>query len=136
MTPDHPAAGGAARERGFTLTELLVVVIIIGVLAAIAVPVLIGQRTSAIEASVQSDLRNLLVAVTAAREGDAAMDADKVRDDVRVTPGNTLDVVVDAGVYCLRGASDRGGRTYVLDADGLRPQGGGDCGGAAVLTLP
>jgi type IV pilus assembly protein PilA len=41
------------------------VVIIIGILAAIAIPVFIGQRDHASEAAAQSDLRNAAAAATA-----------------------------------------------------------------------
>jgi type IV pilus assembly protein PilA len=45
-------------ERGFTLTELMVVVLIIGILLVIAVPTFLGARTRAQDSAAQSNLRS------------------------------------------------------------------------------
>src|SRR5260370_37002764 len=49
-------------EEGFTLIELMVVVLIIAILIAIAIPTFLGARQRAQDRAAQSDLRNGLTA--------------------------------------------------------------------------
>src|SRR5437899_7052147 len=49
-------------RKGFTLIELLIVAVIIGILAAIAIPKFANTKEKAYLASMKSDLRNLVTA--------------------------------------------------------------------------
>ncbi len=50
-------------DEGFTLVELLVVVLMLVALVGIAVPTFVGQRDGAVRAAVQSELRTAAIAL-------------------------------------------------------------------------
>jgi type IV pilus assembly protein PilA len=52
-------------DKGFTLIELMVVVLIIAILIAIAIPTFLGMRRRAQDRAAQSDLRNGITAAKA-----------------------------------------------------------------------
>ena len=74
------------KQKGFTLIELMIVVAIIGILAAIAIPQFSAYRVKAFNSAAESDLRNLMTA-----EEATYADAQKYfpNDDTTVSGANS-----------------------------------------------
>lgn len=119
-----------SKKEGFTLVELLIVVAIIGILAAIAIPQFAAYREKAYCSAIKSDLANLAISQEAyfTDVNDYVLSGDGTNvTGFAATPnvtltltGNTTENWQATGTHNNCGA---GGTTYTWssEAGGLQP---------------
>jgi len=106
------------REHGFSLIELLIVIIIIGILAAIAIPIYVNQRNKAKDAAIKEGIHSIQIGVE-------TFTAD--HNDTFPATGSLNEVLSDTYVegwpnnpftnVAMRSSSSVGDYTYTNNAD-------------------
>ncbi len=117
---------GLKGDEGFTLIELMVVVMIIAVLIAIAIPSFLGFRKSAQDRSAQSDIRNVLLSEKAfwLDNGDytetaADITAFEPNANIAAAPANGVYLDLndaDSDIVCLVETADSGNTFAVWES--------------------
>ena len=115
-------------ETGFTLVELMIAVLVLGVLTVIAVPTFFSVQASAVDGVAQSDLRNAKTAIVlyltehnGSFPSKTSLEADGFSASEGVT-GWILEGSADG--YCIEAVSGNGTTFNVRDDHGVTP---GEC---------
>jgi len=97
------------KKRGFTLVEIMIVVAIIALLAAIAIPNLLGARRTANEAAAKANVKTLATELEtyAAGAGDGAYYAD-----VATLQAGSTAATKYCGAPCITAGTGCGGYVY------------------------
>lgn len=125
------------QQQGFTIVELIVIIVVIGILATVTIVVYSGTRSQAHATSLKSDLSNnsKILEIAGVRQGRYPADKESANggQGLVVTKGNILNYNTDAqgSKYCLQAVGN--GLTYFMTSNSSYPE-AGVCSGSDGLA--
>lgn len=121
----RPRPTSLTDERGFTLVEILVVVLIVAVLASIALALFVNQRTKAQDAEAKTTVDVATRALVIWHQDHGSFSGAGVEQLARIEPtlaaARGLGIVVTDATYRVSvdsAAGDAGGGPYVIESRG------------------
>jgi len=128
-----------AKQPGFTIVELLIVIVVIAILAAITIVAYNGIQQRATETSLKSDLRQAADLMTLACSDNNGVCPQVLPSAIKVSKGNglSLSATSDASMFCINGSNSQFSTMawyYSTDIGSSLPQGlnTGTCSGQVV----
>lgn len=111
-----------SNQEGFTLIELMIVIAIIGILAAIAIPNFVAYRARSYNSSAQSDLKNAMTTQEAYFVDESTYAGDTAKLTAAgyvVSSGVTLTVSsASSTAYVMSAYHGSGDRTWTVAGPG------------------
>ena len=130
MNSENKRAHAFSRS-GFTIVELLIVVVVIAILAAITIVAYNGVQTRAVESTMKNDLQSAatLVEMDNTKSGSYPSSAGSANDGkgLNSSGSNILNYALKSYGYCLTITNPKSSKTFQLKSDDRQIDEGG-CG--------
>ena len=110
-------------NKGFTLIELMIVIAIIAIMAAIAIPQFQIYREKTHNMAIQSDLKNFITVMELYRAGNSSYPADFAElkaytDFVPLSDGVTITFIGGVETWSATGTSVKKSKIYTVTGPG------------------